>query len=206
MITSSTPLNTDYGRFIVRHHRVGEEACLSVSLGHLAEPTEGGPSEPPMVRVHSACLFGESFAAQDCDCRAQLVASLSMIGAIGEGAVIYLFQEGRGAGIEQKIRAMGLQAAENINSYAAYDKLGLPRDGRGYAAAVGALRDLGLSGPLRLMSNNPLKRQALLDAGHDPVDPVPLSYSIHAETYEYLLMKHDEGHHVIDFGRLDLRS
>ena len=98
MITSQTPLLTKAGKFIVSYHKIGCEFCISLSVDENMENV-------PIVRVHSSCLFGESFGALDCDCFDQLRGALDLIARNGHGALIYKYQEGRGIGIENKIKA-----------------------------------------------------------------------------------------------------
>ena len=53
--------------------------------------------------MHSACLTGDIFHSQRCDCGAQLEASMKYIDEHG-GMIIYLPQEGRGIGLINKLR------------------------------------------------------------------------------------------------------
>ncbi|SUK53363.1 3,4-dihydroxy-2-butanone-4-phosphate synthase [Staphylococcus aureus] len=59
------------------------------------------------VRLHSACLTGDIFHSQRCDCGAQLESSMKYINEHG-GMIIYLPQEGRGIGLLNKLRAYEL--------------------------------------------------------------------------------------------------
>src|SRR5215470_19046660 len=89
---------------------------------------------PLLARVHSSCVTSESLAGCDCDCAAQLDASLARIAAEGRGALFYLLQEGRGAGLAAKARdRMIVQASgHQITTFEAYDLMGLGRDQRRY--------------------------------------------------------------------------
>src|SRR5688572_13911285 len=48
-----------------------------------------GASEVPM-RVHSECLTGDALGSLRCDCRDQLEAALSKLGAMERGLLLYL--------------------------------------------------------------------------------------------------------------------
>jgi len=57
------------------------------------------PELPTLLRVHSECLTGDVFHSLRCDCQEQLERAMEMIAEEGNGAVLYLRQEGRGIGL-----------------------------------------------------------------------------------------------------------
>src|SRR5262249_30096575 len=62
--------------------------------------------ERPVVRVHSGCVTGDIFHSLRCDCYPQLQAAMDQITTSPVGVLIYLpYQEGRGIGLVNKIRA-----------------------------------------------------------------------------------------------------
>jgi GTP cyclohydrolase II len=200
VILASTVLETAHGTFDVATHGTdGTERCLSISQGDLQV-------DGTVVRLHSSCVFGEALLACDCDCGPQLATALEEINSRGAGLVVYLYQEGRGAGLDTKIRGMERQRLEGVNSYEAYSSLGLPRDLRDYSLAAVALQDLKVAKKVRLLSNNPTKRDALEKLGYTVVDLVAMSYQVSRRAYQYLLMKRAEGNHMLDFDKISFVS
>jgi GTP cyclohydrolase II len=121
-------------------------------------------STPPLVRVHSRCLYGEVFRSLECDCLAQLELTWDRIQAEGSGVVIYLEQEGRGCGLMNKARAYSLMQTEGIDTVEAYRRLGLPLDLRQYRSAAAVLHNFGFRS-VRLLTNNPTKIAGLVQEG-----------------------------------------
>jgi 3,4-dihydroxy 2-butanone 4-phosphate synthase/GTP cyclohydrolase II len=118
----------------------------------------------PIVRIHSECLTGDVFGSLRCDCQQQLMSSLAAIAEQGHGYLVYLRgHEGRGIGIGNKVAAYALQE-KGHNTYEANEMLGFPKDNRNFTDAIWMLRDLAL-GEFELISNNPVKIEALQEAG-----------------------------------------
>jgi GTP cyclohydrolase II len=196
LILATTILETAQGTFTVSTHgNGGTDRCLAIYQGDLGAPGTA-------IRLHSSCIFGEALMACDCDCGPQLVTALKEIDARGAGVVIYLYQEGRGAGLDMKIRGMEQQRTRGVNSYEAYASLGMPRDLRDYSLAVRALADLKVSKNITLLSNNPSKREALEKFGYTIDAQVAMAYQVDKRAYEYLMMKQVEGKHSLDFTRI----
>jgi 3,4-dihydroxy 2-butanone 4-phosphate synthase/GTP cyclohydrolase II len=132
----------------------------------------GAVADGCLVRVHSRCLYGEALRSQDCDCGPELDKALDLIQAAGSGVLVYLEQEGRGAGLIAK--ALGYRESERsgADTFASYEALGYPADARTYVTTARALADLGLRS-VQLLTNNPAKVEALRQEGLG-VTAVPL--------------------------------
>ncbi|MGA5875944.1 GTP cyclohydrolase II [Streptomyces cellulosae] len=187
----NAPLPTVYGKFqaigYLDHDRGDEQVALV--HGDLG-------SDRVLTRLHSECLTGDAFGSQHCECGDQLAAALRAVVAEGAGVVVYLRgHEGRGIGLLAKLRAMALQA-EGLDTVEANLALGLPVDARDYAVAAGMLKDLGVRS-VRLMSNNPRKREALVRHGVEVDEQVPLLIEPCESNITYLRTKRERlGHHL----------
>ena len=161
---------------------------MALSLGEI--------SRVPLVRIHSQCLTGDVFGSLRCDCGEQLKYAMSLIEQEGAGILIYEQQEGRGIGLMAKLRAYMLQD-EGFDTVEANERLGLPVDRRNYALPVEILRQLGVKS-VRLISNNPMKCDALRDLGIEVLERIPCEVPAHPFAMRYLLTKKERlGHHLM---------
>lgn len=155
-------------------------------------------SENPLVRVHSCCLTGDIFGSMRCDCGPQLAAAFRQMKEQGGGAVIYMSgHEGRGIGLWAKAITYLLQDAGQ-DTFEANLSLGLPEDSRDFSDAAVVLRYLLCQGPLRLLSNNPLKRKHLVENGQAVSGVVPLVTGINDYNIRYIRSKRNKGHILPD--------
>jgi GTP cyclohydrolase II len=147
------------------------------------------------VRLHSECFTGDVMGSLKCDCRAQLEASLSYVGAREAGAVLYLPQEGRGIGLANKIRAYALQDG-GMDTVEANLALGFPDDLRRYDVAAEILRQLGPRS-VALLTNNASKSAALRRAGITVTRHIPVVTEPNAHNARYLRTKAQKSGHLI---------
>ncbi|WP_240543451.1 bifunctional 3,4-dihydroxy-2-butanone-4-phosphate synthase/GTP cyclohydrolase II [Spirosoma foliorum] len=153
------------------------------------------PNEPVLVRVHSSCVTGDIFGSCRCDCGPQLHASMKMVEEEGKGVIVYMFQEGRGIGLMNKLKAYKLQEMGR-DTVEANLELGLPMDARDYGVGAQILRDLGIR-KLRLISNNPKKRAGLMGYGLEIIDTIPIEIPSNPHNIRYLQTKRDKMGHTI---------
>jgi len=152
--------------------------------------------EPVMVRVHSSCVTGDIFGSCRCDCGDQLHAAMSMVENEGKGVILYMFQEGRGIGLLNKLKAYKLQELGR-DTVEANLELGFSMDERDYGVGAQILRDLGAH-KIRLISNNPKKRAGLLGYGLEIVDSIPIEIAPNKHNEKYLETKRDKmGHSIL---------
>ena len=143
--------------------------------------------EPVLVRVHSSCMTGDTFASLRCECGEQLHLAMQTIEKEGRGAIIYLSQEGRGIGLMDKIRAYKLQE-NGLDTVDANLHLGHKADERDYGVGANILHSLGISN-MRLMTNNPVKRIGLEGYGLKINEIVPLEVEPNKYNARYMETK-----------------
>jgi 3,4-dihydroxy 2-butanone 4-phosphate synthase/GTP cyclohydrolase II len=189
---AETTLPTRHGEFAAigfRDRLTGDE--------HVALVSPRGATDPnPLVRLHSECLTGDAFGSLRCDCGPQLERSLERVAAEG-GVLVYLRgHEGRGVGLLSKLQAYALQDT-GFDTVDAQLELDLPVDAREYAAGAAILAALGL-GPVRLLTNNPAKVDALRGYGIEVAAVEGLSIAPNAANRAYLRTKRDRmGHDLM---------
>lgn len=197
---TTAQLPTAFGDFqisVFQDPHTGEEhVALSQGIDFKTAPTQ-----PVLVRIHSECLTGDAFASLKCDCGPQLQATQKLINQAGQGIILYLRQEGRGIGLTNKIRAYALQD-QGHDTVDANLMLDLPADARRYDMCKIMLDSLKIQ-QVKLVTNNPLKVQALLDLGIEVVERVPLLVGKNRFNEQYLHTKQQRMDHlyqVDDFG------
>lgn len=151
----------------------------------------------PPVRVHSNCLTGDVFGSMRCDCGPQLAEALERIVDAGVGALVYMAgHEGRGIGLWAKAITYLLQDSGH-DTYQANERLGLPVDSRDFSDAARLLVFFrGKGAALRLMGNNPGKREALEAMGISVVEQTTLLSDVNPYNVRYLTSKRDHGHEI----------
>jgi 3,4-dihydroxy 2-butanone 4-phosphate synthase/GTP cyclohydrolase II len=182
---------TEHGAFqlhLYRSHASGK-SHLALTKGTITA------DEPTLVRVHSQCLTGDVFGSLRCDCGQQLVHAMAQIELAGRGVLVYMNQEGRGIGLENKIRAYALQD-DGHDTVEANEALGFPADLRDYGLGAQILVDLGV-GKIRLLTNNPRKVIGLSAYGLDIVDRVSIEIEANDVNRPYLTAKRDKMGHIL---------
>ena len=191
-VPSDAKLPTKYGDFRIRVFNQPSTGFdhVALTLGDMHGP------DPVLIRLHSECLTGDALGSLRCDCGPQLDAALEAISERGWGCLLYLRQEGRGIGLHAKIQAYHLQD-RGADTLEANLMLGLPADGRDYGIAAQMLQTLDIQ-KVSLLSNNPDKKDQLIELGIDVVELIPLVVGVGEENRFYLETKVERmGHQIV---------
>ncbi len=159
---------------------------------------------PALVRLHSQCLTGDVFGSVRCDCGEQLEAAMHRIEHEGAGVLVYMFDEGRGIGLLNKIRAYALQD-QGHDTVEANHALGFAADMRDYKAGAHILFDLGVR-QVRLMTNNPDKVAALERYGLNVVERVAVEVPPRDANRNYLQTKRTKFGHLLSLTEAEDKS
>ncbi len=195
-------LPTDYGEFkLIGYESItSAEPHLALCKGNVGRLDEKDQpieiDEPVLVRVHSECMTGDLFHSQRCECGYQLISAMKMIEKAGQGALIYLRQEGRGIGLRNKLHAYKLQE-QGLDTVDANLKLGFAADRRDYGIGAQICRDLGLR-KIRILTNNPKKVNRLEVYGIKIVEQIPLRAVPGKHNIDYLRAKKSRFGHLLD--------
>jgi GTP cyclohydrolase II len=149
-------------------------------------PSRHGGAEDPLVRMHSECVTGDVLGSLRCDCGKQLAEALARLSREG-GILIYLRQEGRGIGLDEKLKAYKLQDS-GFDTFEANVELGHGEDARSYALAAEILHVLEVP-KIRLLTRNPDKVRQLRAAGIDVVQQVKTGLHVNPRNEKYLQAK-----------------
>lgn len=183
-----TTIPTKFGEFNLHAF---SDLLVAISTGEMKN------QENVLVRVHSACLTGEVLGSKRCDCKEQLEKSLELISEAGEGLVIYLgFQEGRGIGLLNKIKAYELQD-KGSDTVEANHQLGFPSDKRTYGEAKKVLDYFGIK-KIKILTNNPEKIKQIENNGIKITERIPLKIPPNEFTEKYLRTKKEKMGHFLD--------
>jgi GTP cyclohydrolase II len=194
-----TPASTGNGEVI--HHNLNSSAMgsLQISVARDWPQTSGGfaailgspQMENPLVRIQSRCVYGEVLGSTQCDCGLQLARSRELLIEHG-GILIYLDQEGRGAGLAIKAAAYAAHEKYGVDSFDFYNARGLPGDLRRYELAAALLGEMNVA-HIRLLTNNPEKVSALFASGID-VERIPLVVDCSRDAADYIESKRRHGY------------
>ena len=183
---------TEWGHFKLTLYRqiTNNQLHMAITKG------EWKREDPVLVRVHSSCVTGDIFGSCRCDCGTQLHRAMQLIEKEGQGIVLYMNQEGRGIGLENKIKTYHLQEL-GYDTIEANEKLGFKADERDYGIGAQILRDMGAC-RIRLITNNPKKKTGLMGYGIEIVDNVPIIVKPNRYNEKYLKTKQDKMGHQLN--------
>lgn len=105
------------------------------------------------------------------------------------GAIVYLYQEGRGQGLFRKIQAIAVEQEEQVDTAEAFNRLGFDLDPRDYSKVGQALKSIGFPTTLRLATSNPRKVAALKSFGYDVAERIQLRLTLTERIKKYLRSK-----------------
>ena len=183
---------TQYGMFKLTPFRQKSNGLEHIAL----TKGEWKDDEPILVRVHSSCATGDIFGSLRCECGEQLHHSMKMIEKEGKGAIVYLYQEGRGIGLMNKIKAYALQD-NGMDTVDANLHLGFKADERDYGVGASILREIGVR-KMKLLTNNPVKRIGLESYGLEIVENIQIVVGINKYNETYMKTKQERmGHNII---------
>lgn len=183
-------LPTEYGQFKLSLYKTKYDS--QPDMRYVVVVYSESIPKVPIMRMHSSCLFSEIFKTQLCDCFNQLDESLKMIAKNG-GILFYLDQEGRGHGLDSKIKESKLQE-KGYDTVEASQYLQLMPDARQYDVIIDILKLMKIS-KVQLITNNPIKINALENGGIQVIKRISLPVKINAHNKNYILTKQKKFHH-----------
>lgn len=195
--TAHTTLPIEFrGREVELEAHAYEDESASYQAMAVVHRTAGGADTVPIVRLHSGCVTGDIFHSLRCDCYQQLQKALERVVDSSFGIIVYLpYHEGRGIGLVKKLQAYAEQD-RGLDTVDANLSVGAPVDARDYELAAKILKDLGVD-RVRLMTNNPLKVEALRGHGIEVSEQVPHIVEPSRYNARYLATKRERMAHKL---------
>lgn len=151
----------------------------------------------PLVRIQSECLPGLVFGSLTCDCAGQRDDAMQAIVDDGSGILIHLWQEGRGIGLADKMRAYGKQMLEGLDTVDANIAIGRAVDERDYSDVKEILGWFDAS-KIRMLTNNPSKVEAIRAMGIEVSEIVRIPPKVNPLNLNYIRTKAVRLGHLYD--------
>ena len=184
-----------FGTFQILVTREGVDPAVPADMIVLTRG-DVGDGESVLCRIASACVTSTALDSAECECDLQIDAALERIDDADCGVLIYLTdQEGRGHGLQTKVRALA-NKNRGLDTFAAVEELGLDADARTFDAVPPILDAFDIRSIL-LLTGNPEKRDALVRAGVEVDRTEPLEVSPNSWTRRSMRAKQKRGHTVI---------
>jgi len=189
--TGQTKLQTEFGEFTL----IGYQNIINYDYHLVLIKGSVANSRNVPTRIHSSCITGDIFHSKRCDCGEQLQKTLKYIDQRDSGILIYLFQEGRGINIINKIKAYELQL-DGRDTIEANECLGLPSELREYDIVKDILDNLQVKS-IDLMTNNPEKMGKLQSLGVIVENRIPIEIQSNSYSAKYLKTKIVKSGHLM---------
>ena len=184
------------GQTLTMEAHAYEDDSASYQAMALVYRKPGTKQDAPFVRVHSGCVTGDIFHSLRCDCYQQLQKAIETVVDTQNGIILYFpYHEGRGIGLVAKLKAYAEQD-RGLDTVDANLAIGEPVDARDYELAAKILRDLDAT-DIRLLTNNPLKVDAMKAYGINVVEQVPHIIEAQEHNERYLNTKRERMAHKI---------
>ena len=120
---------------------------------------------------------------------------MNLVQQAGVGVVLYISQEGRGIGLEHKMRAYALQES-GLDTVEANQHLGFRADEREFGTGAQILHDLGAR-RIMVLTNNPKKLTGLAGYGLEVVEQIPIEIAPNPHNARYLATKREKMGHLL---------
>jgi len=164
------PFDTHFGRFNLIAYRSKVDPLPHVALTCGRAGTVDVIDAPVLVRMHSQNLLGDVFGDAAQPSGDTLHAAMKMIHDAGEGAIVYMRQDGMGTGLLARLQTLHDDAAPTRREIrSAMNKFD-------FGVGSQIVRDLGIR-QMRLITNHPRHLHGLEGFGLSIVEHVGLSES-----------------------------
>lgn len=146
--------------------------------------------EYPLVRIQSQCVAGIELDDLECDCKDNLKYSKKMIQENPNGGILFILdQDGRSFGGLEKLKEKSLRMIEGLEMDLILKKRGHAFDERNYHFLPEALKIMGFSNSIILITRFPGRKVDLYKSGINVVSTVKYPYTLNKYNENYIKMK-----------------
>lgn len=144
----------------------------------------------PLVRIQSQCVTGIELDDLECDCNDNLKFSKNMLQNSPNGGILFILdQDGRKYGGVEKLKEKSLRMIEGLEMDLILKKRGHSFDNRDYKFLPEALKIMGFSNSIRLITRYPGKISDLNKSGINVVSVEKYPYELNKYNDKYIEMK-----------------
>uniref|UniRef100_A0A6C0KS98 GTP cyclohydrolase II domain-containing protein n=1 Tax=viral metagenome TaxID=1070528 RepID=A0A6C0KS98_9ZZZZ len=144
----------------------------------------------PLVRIQSQCVSGIELDDLECDCKDNLQYSKKLIQENPNGGILFILnQDGRSLGGIEKLKEKSLRQIEGLEMDLILKKRGHGFDERNYDFLPEALKIMGFSNSIILVTRYPGRITDLKKSGINIVSTVKYPYNLNEYNEKYIKMK-----------------
>lgn len=159
---------------------------------------DAGHPQETLIRIQSACVFGDLFESRWCDCAWQFEEAKRLLFETGRGLLIHGYdQNGKGLSLEDHFRVYAEGQAKHLELLTeCFDFLGLKYENRDYAELGEILKEYYQINKIKLLTNDPVRLNFFIENNFD-IERIGIQPPLDEYNETELRIKKDKFGHLI---------